>query len=97
MTTTFISRTSRRAVIAAAFAAGALILSGCGEKSEPTPADQTSAAPAAGASAAKDDLLARVMKKGEITIATEGTWAPWTYHDEKNGSSEISGQPLLKK
>ena len=84
MTTTFISRTSRRAVIAAAFAAGALILTGCGEKSEPTPSAQTSAAPAAGASAAKDDLLARVMKKGEITIATEGTWAPWTYHDEKN-------------
>ena len=51
MTTTFISRTSRRAVIAAAFAAGALILTGCGEKSEPTPSAQTSAAPAAGAAA----------------------------------------------
>ena len=74
----------RSVALAAAFAAGALILTGCGEKSEPTPSAQTSAAPAAGASAAKDDLLARVMKKGEITIATEGTWAPWTYHDEKN-------------
>lgn len=29
-----------------------------------------------------DDLLARIQEKGEIVIAMEGTWAPWTYHDE---------------
>lgn len=28
------------------------------------------------------DLLDRIREKGEITIAMEGTWAPWTYHDE---------------
>lgn len=28
------------------------------------------------------DLLARIQAKGELVIATEGTWAPWTYHDE---------------
>ncbi len=28
------------------------------------------------------DLLASIREKGEITIAMEGTWAPWTYHDE---------------
>ncbi len=28
------------------------------------------------------DLLAAIREKGEITIAMEGTWAPWTYHDE---------------
>ena len=28
-----------------------------------------------------DDLLGAVMQKGKLTIATEGTWAPWTYHD----------------
>lgn len=28
------------------------------------------------------DLLARIQEKGVITIATEGNWAPWTYHDE---------------
>lgn len=27
------------------------------------------------------DLLGKINEKGEITIATEGTWAPWTYHD----------------
>ncbi len=24
------------------------------------------------------DLLARIKEKGEIVIAMEGTWAPWT-------------------
>lgn len=30
------------------------------------------------------DLLGRIREKGEIVIAMEGTWAPWTYHDENN-------------
>lgn len=34
--------------------------------------------------AGEEDLLSRIQKKGKITIAMEGTWAPWTYHDEKN-------------
>ena len=29
-----------------------------------------------------DDLLATVLNRGKLTIATEGEWAPWTYHDE---------------
>lgn len=29
-----------------------------------------------------EDLLAAIQAKGEMVIATEGTWAPWTYHDE---------------
>lgn len=28
------------------------------------------------------DLLAKIKDAGVITIAMEGTWAPWTYHDE---------------
>ena len=28
------------------------------------------------------DQLARIQESGEIIIALEGTWAPWTYHDE---------------
>jgi len=31
-----------------------------------------------------DDQLARIKEKGEIVIAMEGTWAPWTYHDEND-------------
>jgi len=30
------------------------------------------------------DLLEQVRAKGEMVIATEGTWAPWTYHDEND-------------
>ena len=30
------------------------------------------------------DQLGRIKEKGEITIAMEGTWAPWTYHNEKD-------------
>lgn len=29
------------------------------------------------------DLLARIQEAGVITIATEGTWSPWTYHNEE--------------
>ncbi len=32
----------------------------------------------------EDDMLAKIKKAGKITIATEGTWAPWTYHDEND-------------
>lgn len=30
------------------------------------------------------DHLARIKSQGEIVVAMEGTWAPWTYHDEKD-------------
>ena len=30
------------------------------------------------------DLLDQIKSRGEITVAMEGTWAPWTYHDEND-------------
>lgn len=30
------------------------------------------------------DLLAQIRQRGEIVVATEGAWAPWTYHDEND-------------
>ena len=30
------------------------------------------------------DQLARIKEKGELVIAMEGTWRPWTYHDESD-------------
>ncbi|HJA36274.1 MAG TPA: transporter substrate-binding domain-containing protein [Firmicutes bacterium] len=30
------------------------------------------------------DLLEQIRDRGELIIATEGTWAPWTYHDEED-------------
>ena len=37
-----------------------------------------------GAWAEEGDLLSRIRERGYIVIATEGDWAPWTYHDESN-------------
>ena len=34
------------------------------------------------------DLLDTIKERGYITVAMEGTWAPWTYHDE---SGELVG------
>ena len=31
-----------------------------------------------------DDLLAQIKERGNIVVAMEGTWAPWTYHDDNN-------------
>ena len=30
------------------------------------------------------DLLSRIQERGTIIVATEGTWAPWTFHDEND-------------
>lgn len=35
-------------------------------------------------SAGKDDLLKTIQDRGEIIVAMEGTWAPWTYHNEQD-------------
>ncbi len=31
-----------------------------------------------------EDALTRIQTSGEIVVAMEGTWAPWTYHDESD-------------
>ena len=31
-----------------------------------------------------DDLLAQIKERGRNIVAMEGTWAPWTYHDEND-------------
>ena len=56
-------------VLLALAAAAALTLTGCSGK-------QKNDAEAHG------DHLARIQETGAITVAMEGTWAPWTYHDE---------------
>ncbi|MCI9149803.1 MAG: transporter substrate-binding domain-containing protein [Lachnospiraceae bacterium] len=30
------------------------------------------------------DLLEAIQQRGELIVAMEGTWAPWTYHDEED-------------
>ena len=36
------------------------------------------------AALAEGGLLDAVKARGSVVIATEGTWAPWTYHDESD-------------
>ncbi len=40
-------------------------------------------------SSSGDDHLSRVKAAGKITVATEGAWSPFTYHDEK--TNELTG------
>ncbi|MFD1245269.1 transporter substrate-binding domain-containing protein [Paralysiella testudinis] len=69
-----------------AFSAVALLLAACSGQ------DKTNTAAASAASAppatAGNDLLARIDNKGTITVGTEGTYAPFTYHDE---SGKLTG------
>ena len=77
--------------------AAALILSLClcafaGCAGKQTPATDTQAETA--------DLLTRIKDAGVITIAMEGTWAPWTYHDEADtlvGYDVEVGQKIAEK
>ena len=57
------------------------MLVGCGDNSSnntPNTSDNNTE------NTVQEDALAKIRAKGEIIIATEGTWAPWTYHDEND-------------
>ena len=64
---------SRRGFLTIAAGAAALGLAGCG--------DDGGAAGSAAASG-DGDLLAQITERGSMTFATEGTWSPWTFHNE---------------
>lgn len=46
-----------------------LVLSGCSSKEDES---------------GEGDLLSRIQERGYMIVATEGTWAPWTFHDEND-------------
>lgn len=69
------NRRTFQMALSAAVIAAVMGMSGC-SKEEPTQA-QTQA------SSAAQDLLEQIRAKGEIVIATEGTWSPWTFHDKE--------------
>ncbi len=62
---------------------GALLLSGCGGNASNESVGNTEESVSAEVTAGKDQL-AQIQEAGEITVAMEGTWAPWTYHDEQD-------------
>lgn len=60
----------------------AVSLSGCSKEES---AVQTASTVQSG------DLLDQIRSKGQIVIATEGTWSPWTFHDE---SGKLTGYDI---
>ena len=64
------------------------VLGGCSQQAAPSVSSDPEA-PAAPASLASTDpapvdLLGQIKERGELVVAMEGTWAPWTYHDEND-------------
>ena len=66
----------------------AVVLTGCssggttsGAASSSDASSASSEAESENSAAEENDLLAQIKEKGTITVAMEGTWAPWTYHD----------------
>lgn len=79
---------NRKKITALALTAAisAAVLAGCGSSaaSSAAPAADSAAASATTDTAASADLLSQIRERGTITVAMEGTWAPWTYHDEND-------------
>ncbi|MCF2622121.1 transporter substrate-binding domain-containing protein [Collinsella tanakaei] len=64
---------SRRGFLTAAAGVATLGLAGCGG----------GRGEGGAATASSDgDLLAQITERGAMTFATEGTWSPWTFHNE---------------
>lgn len=84
------------AIMAGALTVGTVAMAGCGNNTQEqgntgaqnaaqSADDQQEAEPEVDT----EDLLAQITERGTITVAMEGTWAPWTYHDVE--SNELVG------
>lgn len=80
-------------ILAAIMLTGAVALAGCGSDaqsradnsvSQNNAENSVAATETADTDNAADDQLAQIKAKGEIVVAMEGTWSPWTYHDEND-------------
>ena len=76
------TKTSRRLAIAG-LAASALVLTGCGSGDTADSNAGSGESPAAGTS------LAAIEDAGVITVGTEGTYRPFTFHED--GSGDLTG------
>lgn len=61
---------------------GTAVLTGCSSQNNSAASQPSTSTPEQKEDT--NDLLAQIQEKGEIVIAMEGTWAPWTYHDEND-------------
>ena len=68
-------------------AAGVLSLAGCSSSSSGSTSGSSASTAASSTSAAAstaNDHLATLQASGKITVALEGAWQPWSYHDEND-------------
>ena len=66
----------KKLYLALLLAAAVMLLASCaGQPAQDTPAEA--------------DRLSQIRQRGTLVIGTEGTWSPWTYHDEN--SHELTG------
>ena len=72
------------ALFMAAAMFGMVGLTGCSSQSGGQDSGSAGQSSQEDASTESGDLLAQIQERGEIIIAMEGTWAPWTYHDEND-------------
>ncbi|MBG9942541.1 amino acid ABC transporter substrate-binding protein [Brevibacillus formosus] len=63
-------------------------LAGCGSSSTGQPPQNNAAAPAPTEEKTEQNLLEKVKANGKILIGTEGTYAPFTFHDQ---SGKLTG------
>ncbi len=87
--------------LALALSLAATALTACSSSSSEASSEVSTEESASAASTSADDSelssilanadgrLADILSSGKITIATEGDWSPWTYHDEK--TNELTG------
>lgn len=62
--------------------AGLTACSGGGSASGSTAGSAASSTAADSSSASSTNLLQEIQDRGEMVFATEGTWSPWTFHNE---------------
>lgn len=66
----------------------ALVLAACGGGSSEEDPTTDDAAGSGGSSSSEGDLLAEVQEEGKLIVGTEGTYPPFTFHDD---SGELTG------
>ncbi len=72
---------SRRGFLSVLAGSAVLGLTGCGGGDDA----------ASGSAAATADLLDQITDRGSMVFATEGTWSPWTFHNE---AGELTGYDI---
>src|SRR5699024_7228439 len=78
----FMKRKTFISLMAVMAAAGVLQLSGCSSDASSAAGSAAASGSASGAASGAADRLESVRQRGTLIVAMEGSWSPWTYHDD---------------